>query len=219
MGTHQFPAAAPMPAVARILSRYDRARIEAFLSIAIDLLDSMDGDPEAEEEPLEDAFVKHDPAFAHMVADHEAGAYVEWHSKPANLRRHGQPEFTVGHEDAEDDDPLDHDGAEDEFLTPAHHAFNNAITRGAGCKVSDPGGCEHDGREPDDDREREQMIYDVPMLHTYSQEYNIFTDQRVFLGISNLQDSYICQEVRSADTGVILRRNGYSWPPKPGKPV
>lgn len=50
----------PMPAVARILSRYDRAKLEAFVSVAIDLLDVLDGDPDLEEEEREDD----DPAEA-----------------------------------------------------------------------------------------------------------------------------------------------------------
>lgn len=33
-----------MPAVAQILGRYDRPQLEAFVSVAIDLLDAMDGD-------------------------------------------------------------------------------------------------------------------------------------------------------------------------------
>ena len=43
-------AVPPMPAVARILARYDRLQLEAFLSVAIDLLDTMDGDPDAEDD-------------------------------------------------------------------------------------------------------------------------------------------------------------------------
>ncbi len=37
-----------MPAIARILARYDRQRLEGFISIAIDLLDVVDGDPDLE---------------------------------------------------------------------------------------------------------------------------------------------------------------------------
>lgn len=57
MGTvAHFPAPAPMPAVARILARYDRDKLEAFLSVAIDLLDTLDGDCDAEDDdPAEDA--------------------------------------------------------------------------------------------------------------------------------------------------------------------
>ena len=45
-----FPRAVPpMPAVARILARYDRDKLEAFISVAIDLIDTLDGphDPDA----------------------------------------------------------------------------------------------------------------------------------------------------------------------------
>ena len=39
-----FPGAmSPMPAVARILARYDRDKLEAFISVAIDLIDTLDG--------------------------------------------------------------------------------------------------------------------------------------------------------------------------------
>jgi len=46
---HAFPTVPPMPAVARILSRYDRKQLEAFLSVAIDLLDTLDGDENVED--------------------------------------------------------------------------------------------------------------------------------------------------------------------------
>lgn len=48
---------APMPAIARILSRFDRTKLEAFVMVAIDLMDVADPDPEAEETDLEDSFV------------------------------------------------------------------------------------------------------------------------------------------------------------------
>lgn len=49
MGTlEQFPGALPAPAVMHILGRFDRITLEAFLSVAIDLLDVMDGDSDAE---------------------------------------------------------------------------------------------------------------------------------------------------------------------------
>ena len=38
----------PMPAVARILGRYDRSQVEAFIAVAIDLLDVFDGEPDVE---------------------------------------------------------------------------------------------------------------------------------------------------------------------------
>lgn len=42
-----FPALpAPPAAVTRILARYNRPKLEAFIAIAIDLLDTLDGDPD-----------------------------------------------------------------------------------------------------------------------------------------------------------------------------
>jgi hypothetical protein len=37
-----------MPAVARILSRYPREKLAAFIAVAIDLLDTLDGDADLE---------------------------------------------------------------------------------------------------------------------------------------------------------------------------
>jgi hypothetical protein len=54
MGSHQQIGTPPMPAVARILSRYDRAQLEAFLTIAIDLLDTFDGDADLEDDEADE---------------------------------------------------------------------------------------------------------------------------------------------------------------------
>lgn len=45
-----FPTTPPMPAVARILARYDRPKLAAFIAVAIDLLDTLGGDPDLEED-------------------------------------------------------------------------------------------------------------------------------------------------------------------------
>ena len=46
---HDHPAAfPPMPAVARILSRFDRGKLEGFITVAIGLLDVFDGDADEE---------------------------------------------------------------------------------------------------------------------------------------------------------------------------
>ena len=49
MGVHQQIGIAPAPAVMAILSRFDRPTLEAFLTVAVDLLDLADGDPDIEE--------------------------------------------------------------------------------------------------------------------------------------------------------------------------
>ena len=54
-----FPATPPMPAVARILARFQREQLAGFIAVAIDLLDTFDveeGDPEGYEGDTEDSF-------------------------------------------------------------------------------------------------------------------------------------------------------------------
>jgi hypothetical protein len=48
MGIQQRIDNAPMPAVAAILSRFDREALAAFVTVAIDLMDLADGNPDAE---------------------------------------------------------------------------------------------------------------------------------------------------------------------------
>jgi hypothetical protein len=99
--------------IERILGRFDRAQLEGFIAIAIDLLDLADGDPDVE--------------------------------------RNG--------------DELDGSMGEDDFHDQSADWLGHA-----GCPIADPGGCEHDGREPDTDSEREQLPHDVPCLRVYSNE-------------------------------------------------
>ena len=94
---------APPAAVTRILSRFDRDQLAGFISVAIDLLDMTDGDPDLED-----------------------GTDVE-----------------------------------DDFVLSAS-ANGYAEGRGPGCEISDAGGCEHDGREPDDDAEDGNGAEDEP---------------------------------------------------------
>ncbi|BCA60054.1 hypothetical protein [Sphingomonas sp. HMP6] len=86
MGVHFSPP--PPAAITRVLSRFDRDALAAFVMVAIDLMDL--AEPDADLEP--------------------------------------------------NGDELDGDPAEDEFMY--HGGW------GPGCPVGDPGGCEHDGREP-----------------------------------------------------------------------
>ena len=92
MGVHQHIGLAPAPAVMAILARFDRQTLEAFLTVAVDLLDLADGDPDMEE-----------------TGDEQDGSLAE-------------------------DEPA---------------ARFAEMGNGPGCDVSDPGGCEHDGREPE----------------------------------------------------------------------
>ena len=110
-------------------------------------LDRIDGDADDETEALEDDFTpmpsEIDFGPGCEIADSPTDqSYVEWHTKPANTRRRGQPEYTLGEEDSEEDDPA---GQYDEDC----HTGPRPKVSGAGCPIADPGGCEHDGREPD----------------------------------------------------------------------
>ena len=45
-----FPAMGPMPAVARILARFERDQLAGFIAVALDLLDTLDGPEDAEDD-------------------------------------------------------------------------------------------------------------------------------------------------------------------------
>jgi hypothetical protein len=46
-----FPSPTPLPAVTRILGRFTRPQMEGFIAVAIDLLDTLDGEADLEGEP------------------------------------------------------------------------------------------------------------------------------------------------------------------------
>lgn len=140
MGTmHLHPASQPnMPAVARILSRYDRESLEAFLEVALELLDTMDGNPDLEDggdnEPDGDA--QGDVSWS------------EWHTRTLRTQRKAGAEMAstreIGdQEDDENDDPAEEDddsgdhASEDE---PAGYRAQSRSDFGPGCPISDPGG-------------------------------------------------------------------------------
>ena len=210
---------APMPAIARVMAGFQRDQLASFVEVALGLLDLADGDADLEDATdLEDDHALSswaiDPSNGPgcNIADAGEQAYVEWTAlHPA--KRVG-PNFTAGDEDEEDDDP-------DHALDEGEPNFVAVKGVGAGCAISDEGGCEHDGREPGDEAEREQMLDDVPMLRVVTLDHNIFTDQRQLLGLSNLQSSFRCGQdgVRSADSGELHISSGESWPRLPGVPV
>ena len=73
----------PIPAVARILARYDRAKLEAFITIAIDLADTLDGDPEGEPVTWPEAIEArgHDallPDDCESGGDDDDAAWIDW---------------------------------------------------------------------------------------------------------------------------------------------
>lgn len=136
--THLFPA--PMPAVARILSRYDRQKLEGFIAVAIDLLDVIGGDADAEED---------DPAES--AGDEQDTAYTEWHDRGRHKLAAGNHEGRFGHEDDEEDDPdtsveddrLGFDPETDFCLAGDDRIVAGPVTRGPGFHDGDIG-CDDD---------------------------------------------------------------------------
>lgn len=113
------------------------------------------------------------------IAEAGENAWVEWPTIRGNQRC--GPNLTAGHEDGEDDGDLgDHSASEDDCRGIGAKALQR-LDGGPGCGIPDPGGCEHNGCEPDTDAEVEQMSGEVPALHVYSLDHNIFTDQRILL--------------------------------------
>ena len=43
-----FPTTPPMPAVARILARFEREQLAGFIAVALDLIDTLDGNDDLE---------------------------------------------------------------------------------------------------------------------------------------------------------------------------
>jgi hypothetical protein len=217
-------AVPPAPAVMSILSRFDRTSLEGFITVAIELANAMDGDPDLEDATdAEDDFALSPQAMTYTdgpgceVADQDAGAWIEWQAMNGHERKRGQ-NFTSGHEDAEDDnEDCGHDEGE-----PDMRSYRG---QGAGCPISDIDKAIDDDPcdEPYQDIEEDQLADDVPMLPVLSADHNVFTDARVPLGISNLQSSYRTNgiDVLSADTGSVHRRGGITTGTreKPGAPV
>jgi hypothetical protein len=116
-------------AIAQALVAIQRASAEA-AAILLDRLDQIDGDPDAEpSNDLEDDFVLSASAveIARMCPSHDR--------------------VDQDHDGLADDEEDDAPGqcTEDEISTDLHAAW----APGAGCELSDPGGCQHDGREPE----------------------------------------------------------------------
>jgi hypothetical protein len=143
--------------VSRVLARFDRDQIASFISVAIDLLDTMDAptDPEAPDfTPRTDA-LPGDPADAEPAGDDMGDvAWSEHHTRGRHklvdrgsfqhepMMRSDGP--GMAQEDDEDDDPHEDNGdeqdtgnGEDEGLTGHALLFEDMSV---GCPASDPGG-------------------------------------------------------------------------------
>lgn len=212
---------APIPKLARALGGFDRDQLGTAIEVMIAMLDAADGDADVQDtgDAEDEALSGHAIAYADrrpgcIASDCGDVSVTEWHTRGRHKDNPGVHDSRLLDEDDEEDDP--DTGVEDEVL-----AMQISCKRGygPGCELSDPGGCEHDGREEGHDAEREQMMDDVPMLPVYSAEHNIFSDKRHYVGHSNLMTSFQANGsgLFSADTGRTHTRNGGVR--QPGIPV
>ena len=129
---------APLPAVTRVLSRYDRAQLADFIEVAIGLLDTMDGDPDLEPNG-DDENVMAD-------GDMRDTAWFEWDQVRANTR-----DSQIAGTDNEDDEAYG-DEEDGQFLEDEPAARFAALDDGPGCNVSDPDyGVEDGAFDPEED--------------------------------------------------------------------
>lgn len=164
-----------------LLSTFDRNTLASAIEVLVAVVDAMDGDADQEDgTDLEDDFRLTDLAMG----------------------------FDRGRGPGCDVSDTGEDDGEDRGLDEGEPDMRSYRGEGAGCRISDDDSAVDDKGCDDnwDDREEEQMPQDVPMLATYSLDYNLFTDQRDFLGINNLTTSFRTNggEVMSAETRAVL---------------
>lgn len=83
----------PMPAVTRILTRFDRPKLEGFVEVAIGLLDVIDGDADEEWDPRnegEPAYDQRSFAFLNQYADGPGDSVSD--PGGGNVEDEGEPE-------------------------------------------------------------------------------------------------------------------------------
>ncbi|HVR89469.1 MAG TPA: hypothetical protein VHG29_00040 [Novosphingobium sp.] len=121
----------PIPAVARILARFDRDQLHGFIAVAIDLADAME--PDSDLEP--------DGDDQDSDGDERGDqAWVEWTSMRRDAGR--QHNECLGEEDDElAGDETDAEGCEDDHLPPRMQSAANRGASAAGCIISDPDFC------------------------------------------------------------------------------
>lgn len=177
----------PMPAVAAILARYDRKKLAGFIEIAISLLDTLDGDTEAEPATWTEAGNRN--THADLPDDHEQTGdekdtgWSEWQSRGRHKQTAGGYEQADQNEDNEDDDQ--DTSAEDapEGFDPEQDMCLAGDDRVESGRVREDGMSGPADKPGDDvDEERDQMEHDVPCIPVVTLEPNIFNGKRQLLG-------------------------------------
>ena len=132
MGIQQQIGHPPMPAVAAILARYDRKHLGAFVAVAIDLMDVVDGDPDGESNGDDEA--------READGDTLDLAWIEWDTMRGSQKR-GPNIANSFCEDDEDSDPAEEDddpgqNSEDEQSSGLYsYGWRPS---GPGCPIADP---------------------------------------------------------------------------------
>src|SRR5690349_15620332 len=110
MGVQQQIGIAPMPAVAAILSHFDRNQLAAFVSVAIELMDVADGNPDEESE---DTDLEHDgTGFGDT-------SWTEWHTRGRHKDNPGvttKEGWSCREDDEDDDSDHGHDEGEPNYV-------------------------------------------------------------------------------------------------------
>lgn len=199
MANQLYTSSAPPPARTITLAgpggtiELDRKTIEVLAMFAVGALDLADGDPDLEDGTnIEDEGIQ--PLLATgagcEVSDPNSPSTPEWHTLGRFKGR--VPSESLPHKDVEQDDEPEDD------------------TSDSCCAGEDRGSAEggDDGQpgdaadaEQEHDNELEQMGNDVPCLPVYSIRENLFTDEREYLGLNNLQPSFVGSgdQVKSAN--------------------
>jgi hypothetical protein len=121
--------------------RQHREALESFAALVVDMGNLIDGDPDFEDV---------EPAEAN--GDERDGGAIEWTTTKPYQRTQM---LATDHEDDEEDDPGEEDDPSGQIDEDGINTARDLIrytpgASGAGCMLSDPGGCQHDGRELDD---------------------------------------------------------------------
>jgi len=126
-----------------------RSRLEGFVTSAVELLDQVDGDAEAEDNNDREA----------TDGDDTDSAWIEWHTMRGSQKRgamntgHCSARGMPLHEDDEDSDPAEEDDhaeeddpsgqCDEDGINTASAILLGPEALGPGCPHSDPGGCQY----------------------------------------------------------------------------
>ena len=144
ISANRFPPAAAALIASRLLNKHSPHEIAEAVEVLLDVLNLLDGDPEAEDADTDE-----------LVGDEQDAAWIEWTTMRGAQKR--GPNIIAGHEDTEEDDTPEDDDHPGQ-ATEDENSCGDAILAcfgvrqdGPGCPISDPGeydGCHEFGQQP-----------------------------------------------------------------------